>query len=109
VSAYDSYEKHTDPTPRVRQESGPFSADKQLKSVADALAFCREKGLDPADVRLAHNYCIWERLETPEEVERRVQRNREAQDRHLTFVKAAYEDYLGRGLYGTEGGRRGQP
>lgn len=96
MSAYDHYEAGADPTPRVRKMSGPFT--ERLKTVAEAVAFCEANGLDPNEVQLAHNYVIWERLETPEEIDKRVQGNHDAAARHVEFVRASYQEYCERGL-----------
>jgi hypothetical protein len=97
VSTYDWYEKGLDPTPRVLKRSGPFS--ERLKTVAEALAFCERNGLDPAQVRLAHNYVQWESEETPEEVRARIERAESGRREHLARISEMHADYTERGLY----------
>jgi hypothetical protein len=101
-SYYDSLGASLDPTPRIRKRSGPFSTEEQLKTVAEAVAFCERNGLDPAEVTLAHNYVRWESPETPEEVERRISGAESARREHLDFIRKAYREYAERGLLGEE-------
>lgn len=96
MSTFDHYEKQADPTPRIRRLSGPF--DGSLKTVAAALAFCEANGLDPSEVRLAHNYVSWDREETPEEVEARVASARKRQADHVASIERIHAEYVERGL-----------
>lgn len=97
VSTYDWYSTQLDPTPKVQTRSGPFAPD-DLKTVAEALDFCQRKGLDPADVRLAHNHVIWQTLETPEEVQARIKYAHDQRQKHLDAIREMYEEYVERGL-----------
>lgn len=97
MSTYDYYEKDMDPTPRTFGRSGPFGTE-ELKTVAEAVAYCKRIGKDPSEVRLVHNYVSWESVETPEEVQRRLDYNKDAQARHLKAVSELHEDYVNRGL-----------
>lgn len=97
MTYYDELEARTDPTPRVRHVSGPFT-DGGLKTVADAILFCEENGLNPKDVQLAHNYVKWDRLETPEEISARIEAAHTAQRKHVNFIQKAHADYVDRGL-----------
>jgi len=97
MSTYDTFAKQLDPTPKVRSVSGPFG-EESLKTVAEALAFCEREGLDPNEVRLAHNYCLWEREETPEEVESRIAHTKRIQQDHVERIAEMHADYVERGL-----------
>lgn len=99
MSTYDWYEQRMDPTPKTYRHSGPFASEESLKTVAEALAFCERKGLDPATVRLAHNFVLWDTEETPEEVEARIERARSDRDLHLRRISEMFEEYTERGLY----------
>lgn len=101
-SYYDSLGASLDPTPRVFWRSGPFVPEERLKSVAEALAFCERNSLDPAKVKLAHNYVKWESPETVEEVEARIKHAESARRKHLDWIQEAYREYAERGLFGEE-------
>lgn len=101
MTYYDSLGASLDPTPRVFWRSGPFGTE-ELKTVAEALAFCQRNGLDPAQVKLAHNYVKWQSPETAEEVEARIKHAESARLKHLEFIRRTYREYAERGLFGEE-------
>ena len=97
MSQYDTYEKSLDPTPRTLKKSGPFT--DQLKTLANAVRFAESKGLSLDEVKLAHNYVMWEETETPEEVQARIERNKGYRQKHLDAIARMHAEYTERGLY----------
>lgn len=98
MSTYDTYEKSLDPTPREHQRWGRFGEETK-GSVADAVRFCEEQGLDPESVNLGHNYVTWTAVETPEEIEQRIAHGKRSRASHLKAIKEMHDEYAKRGLY----------
>lgn len=98
MSTYDTYTKRMDPTPQERSRFGRPLAEGRA-TVADAIAFCEENGLNPAEVLLGHNYLTWTSPESDDEIAQRVDWAAREREKHLRFVWDMLGDYTARGLY----------
>jgi alkanesulfonate monooxygenase SsuD/methylene tetrahydromethanopterin reductase-like flavin-dependent oxidoreductase (luciferase family) len=76
----------------TRYERSP----EQKQTVAQMVEWCEEHGLDPAEVRVAGGFSfMWEAQETDEEVARRVEHERAADERHREWLRRRVREVFG--------------
>lgn len=101
MSTYDTIGT-TDPSPRPRRRWGYVGPEGAKPTVADAMAFCEQQGLDPSKIELADRYVSWDGIETPEEITSRVASVEKARCEHLAKIRELFQEYTERGLYEEE-------
>ena len=84
------------PDPRFDPEPKTYKTAEQMPhgasplTVTEAMQWCLDKGLSPDDVTITGGHFIWDRTETPEEIEKRIAYATAAQERHEQWVRDAY-------------------
>ena len=69
---------------------------EQKQTVAQMVEWCEENGLDPAEVRVSGGFSfMWKSEETDEEVARRVEQKRVADQRHREWLRRRVEEVFG--------------
>ena len=69
---------------------------EQKQTVAQMVEWCEENGLDPAEVRVSGGFnFMWKSPETDEELTRRAEHKRYAEERHLEWLRRQVLDRFG--------------
>ena len=76
-----------DPEPRTYKAAEPLPHGATQFTVTDAMQWCLDKGLSPDDVKLTGGHFVWDRTETPEEVDKRLAYARATQERHERWIR----------------------
>lgn len=80
-----------DPTPRTYRATVTLPKDIKVSELAQ---FCRDHNLGE-DAFIPGGHVVANKTETPEQVDARLTRTREAQRRHREWVRAQYERLFG--------------